>query len=306
MNLVSIIVPIYNVEKYLEKCILSLLSQTYKNIEILLIDDGSTDTSPLIVDQYAMKSNKIRVFHKANGGLSDARNYGIQHSKGQYLVFLDSDDWIQPKTIEILYNNLMHYNADVSEAQYVQVDDENSVINEDNKKVHLLNNIDASINLRNYHLNQIVAWNKMYKKECFSSIRFPVGKIHEDEFTTYKILYNANKIVVTEQALFYYRKTPNSIINREITRKRLDILDAYDEAINFYSEKKEKKLLYLTLLNYLYILIDLNKKSIRSKDRDYIYIVIKNKYVSLCKKYFGELIRRKSGLSLLFAMLKWR
>lgn len=306
MNLVSIIVPIYNVEKYLEKCILSLLSQTYKNIEILLIDDGSTDTSPLIVDQYAMKSNKIRVFHKANGGLSDARNYGIQHSKGQYLFFLDSDDWIKPKTIEILYNNLIHYNADVSEAQYVQVDDENYVINEDNKKVHLLNNIDASINLRNYHLNQIVAWNKMYKKECFSSIRFPVGKIHEDEFTTYKILYNANKIVVTEQALFYYRKTPNSIINREITRKRLDILDAYDEAINFYSEKKEKKLLYLTLLNYLYILIDLNKKSIRSKDRDYIYIVIKNKYFSLCKKYFGELIRRKSGLSLLFAMLKWR
>lgn len=308
MELISIVVPIYNVEKYLRKCVESLLQQTYKNIQIILVDDGSTDESGKIADEYAEKHEQIEVYHKINGGLSDARNYGIKYAKGEYLCFIDSDDWVAADMVAVLYQNIKKYDADVSEAQYIRVDNEDVIADDLEEQVKVFDNIQASLNLRNYHLNQIVAWNKMYKKSCFNDILFPFGKIHEDEFTTYKIIYNSKKIVVSNKILFFYRNTPNSIVNKKITKKRLHVLEAYDEAISFYHEKKEAELKKLTIINYLYILLNLLEECGKHEDQETKEIkeIIKKRFINLYKEYWKILLLSRTGIGLFRYVLEWR
>ena len=220
-DLISIVVPIYNVENYLNECIESLIKQTYKNIEIILVDDGSSDNCSNICEEYAKKDTRIKVIHKEHGGPSEARNYGIDIATGTYMVFVDSDDYVDVKYVEMLYNAIKTNNTKVSQCNFWKINDKGEFI----EKVGYLDNQikngkDMIMDLYNgYSIVNIVAWNKMYAIELFDNLRYPVGKIHEDEYITYKIFYNTDKIAVINEYLYNYRQNENSITGRYLSGK---------------------------------------------------------------------------------------
>lgn len=273
MYLISIIVPVYNVEDYLCKCIESLINQTLKDIEIILVNDGSTDTSPQICDRYAKKDKRIKVIHKENGGLSDARNTGISVANGKFIAFLDSDDWVNLEMYEKLYSYACVNDADIVQCDFMKVyNEENFSCNNIDTKTELHTGIQALNHLHgNRHGKTVVVWNKIYKKELFRDIRFPKGRIHEDEFIMYKILHKSNKIIDTNLPMVYYRQRNGSIMNSEFNIKRLDILDAWKERIDFFEDNKLVELKEITesrlcsKLKSMYS--ELSKSNIKNKDK---------------------------------------
>lgn len=256
-ELISVIVPIYNVEKYLNKCIESIINQSYSNLEIILVDDGSKDSSGIMCDSYILKDKRIKVIHKENGGLSDARNVGLDKAKGEYIVFIDSDDWIDEKMIEILYNIIKKNNSDISICDYFLAYNEEIQTQKEDIEIINLSNIEALKTIYDKDLGvcMIVAWNKLYKRNLFKDdIRYPYGKIHEDEFTTYKLLYKAKKISYTNQKMYYYRQRKNSITST-FTKKRLDCLEAFDERVKYMKYIVKNEYLYRKTLREYYGLI---------------------------------------------------
>ncbi len=234
-DLISVIVPVYNVEKYLPQCIDSILNQTEKNLEIILVDDGSLDNSGKICDEFSKKDDRIIVIHKKNNGLSSARNAGLEIARGNYIGFVDSDDWLDKTMYEVLLKLLKENNSDISCCDFFKTANSNdSIPHIDNEIINSYNNIESLNNFYNgLYTQTVVAWNKLYKRELFKDISYPVGKIHEDEGTTYKLYYKANKITYTNRPLYYYRITPNSITTSKFNKKRLDIIDVYDEKVKF-------------------------------------------------------------------------
>jgi len=242
------------VEDYLVRCIESILTQTYKNIEIILVDDESPDKCGEICDYYAKLDERINVIHKKNGGLSDARNVGIDSAKGRYITFLDSDDWIHNEYIEILYRLLNEKNSDVAICNFIKKSSFVETVSLDNfsSNIYEYSNIEAMEQLSGeLHIQMTVAWGKLYKIELFNNIRFPVGRIHEDEFTTYRLLYSADKIVFYDKPLLYYWQRKDSIIGSGFKIKnRLDYLDALIQRASFFQEIKLRKLsnkIYISL-----------------------------------------------------------
>ena len=221
-DLISIIIPVYKVEKYLEKCIESVLKQTYTNLQIILVDDGSPDNCGKICDEYAKKDSRIEAIHKANGGLSDARNVGISKAKGRYIGFVDSDDYIKEDMYEILLNLIKKYDADVSICNLYDVIDGNECIrNKENgireySRIDILKEILLDKNIQSY------AWNKLYKKELFDEIKYPIGKKYEDIGTTFYLFEKCNKIVVTSEPEYYYLKRADSLVNNVTESTILD------------------------------------------------------------------------------------
>lgn len=223
-DLITIVIPAYNVEEYLPKCIDSVINQTYSNLEIILVDDGSPDSCGKICDNYKKMDNRIKVIHKENGGLSDARNVAIDICKGKYITFIDSDDYVSKKYIENLYIALISNNADISTCDYI------SFSNKVEKKYITfksipLNNIDALENMLYQKNVTTCAWGKLYKTSLFKDIRYPKGKICEDLDTTYKLFAKSKKIVITNNNDYFYFQRPSSIINSKFNIKRLDALD---------------------------------------------------------------------------------
>lgn len=279
-DLVSIIVPVYKVEKYLKKCVDSILNQTYSNFEIILVDDGSPDRCGDICDEYQKKDQRVKVIHKANGGLSDARNVGISASSGQFISFLDSDDWIHNRFIETLYNLLIINNADVSIANFIKIySDDIPSINAPSV-IYQYSNIDALNQIYGkYGVQMIVAWGKLFKRELFSDINFPVGKIHEDEFTVYKLLYKANKIIFTTEPLIYYRQRSNSITGQCFNlSNKLNVIEALEERARFFKTIGENDLGDKTYANlfWLYKLVYENISCFKKQDL-YIFLNVKFK-----------------------------
>lgn len=221
-DLISIIIPVYKVEKYLEKCIESVLKQTYTNLQIILVDDGSPDNCGKICDEYAKKDSRIEVIHKANGGLSDARNVGISKAKGRYIGFVDSDDYIKEDMYEILLNLIKKYDADVSICNLYDVIDGNECIrNKENgireySRLDILKEVLLDKNIQSY------AWNKLYKKELFDEIKYPIRKKYEDIGTTFYLFEKCNKIVVTSEPEYYYLKRADSLVNNVTESTILD------------------------------------------------------------------------------------
>lgn len=221
-DLISVIIPVYKVEKYLEKCIESVLKQTYTNLQIILVDDGSPDNCGKICDEYAKKDSRIEVIHKANGGLSDARNVGINRANGRYIGFVDSDDYIKEDMYEKLINLIKEYNADVSICNlYDVIDGKEYVRNKDNgiheySRIDILKEILLDKNIQSY------AWNKLYKKELFDEIKYPIGKKYEDIGTTFYLFEKCNKIVVTSEPEYYYLKRADSLVNNVTESTILD------------------------------------------------------------------------------------
>ncbi|MBQ2116841.1 MAG: glycosyltransferase family 2 protein [Lachnospiraceae bacterium] len=240
---ISIIVPVYNVDKYLEVCIDSIINQTYKNIEIILVDDGSTDKSGRICDEYAKKDDRICVIHQVNQGLSKARNIGFSASTGVYIAFVDSDDFISPVYIETLYKIILRYNADISVCEYTQEqnDIDTKYLPDNNKEYKK----DAVTMLRQWHgkLKQIetVAWNKLYKREILESMSpeiFPTGKTHEDVYTSHLFVEKASGIAITNRKLYYYRKRDNSISRKRTKESIRQDLEAQQARLLYFKSKK--------------------------------------------------------------------
>ena len=179
MPKISIIVPVYNVEKYLEKCVKSILNQTFTDFELILVDDGTPDSSGVICDQFAEKDERIKVIHKKNGGLSDARNTGIEVAKGEYIGFVDSDDYIAEDMYELLYTNIVNEEADLSICGIYDVY-ENKEAQKRIRQYMILNKFEAIKVILEAKIVSVHAVNKLYKKELFTHVRYPVGKITED------------------------------------------------------------------------------------------------------------------------------
>lgn len=224
-DLISIIIPVYKVEEYLEKCIESVLKQTYTNLQIILVDDGSPDNCGKICDEYAKKDPRIEVIHKVNGGLSDARNVGIAKAKGKYIGFVDSDDYIKEDMYEILINLIKEYDADVSICNlYDVIDGKEYIRNNENgiqeySRLEILKEVLLDKNIQSY------AWNKLYKKELFDEIKYPIGKKYEDIGTTFYVFEKCNKIVVTSKPEYYYLKRSDSLVNNVTESTVLDYTD---------------------------------------------------------------------------------
>lgn len=241
--LVSVVVPVYNVKQYLERCIRSIVEQAYKNIEIILVDDGSSDGSSDVCDKYSAKDRRIKVIHKRNGGLSDARNAGLIQAKGDYIAFIDSDDYVSKEFIKSLYDLVLQNDAEISVCGYKRVNESDEYIEEDvNVSIDkVLNSKEALIDvLSPSSLCSIVTWNKLYKKTLFTDndITFPVGKIHEDNFTTYKLMYEASKVAYTSAQLYYYTYREDSIMGRGFNIRSLDKIEAVEAAAQWLKDKK--------------------------------------------------------------------
>ena len=186
-ELVSVIIPVYKVEKYLERCVESVQKQTFQNLEIILVDDGSPDLCGAMCDEMAKTDPRIKVIHKNNGGLSDARNVGIEMASGNYIVFVDSDDWLDLDMIALLYRVLKKYNADIAECSYRNICTDR-IEEETNCSAKVVegDRILALEAMLDWRWFKPVAWNKLYKRDVLGDIRYPKGKLHEDEYTTYK------------------------------------------------------------------------------------------------------------------------
>lgn len=237
--LVSVIVPIYNVEPYLRPCMDSICGQTYRQLEILLIDDGSTDGCGGICGQYAESDPRITVVHKENGGLSSARNAGLDIATGTYVAFVDADDAIHPRFIETLVGACEDYGCDIAQCDFLAVAEQSSKLPLNTQRPYrFLTGKQALHELcaGTEDVKYVVAWNKVYRQNLFDGIRYPVGRIHEDEFTAHRVLWKARKMAVIHQYLYYYLQRAESIVGRPYSMKRLDVLDAFRERLAFLKE----------------------------------------------------------------------
>lgn len=209
-DIISIVVPIYNVEKYLKRCVDSLKNQTYTNIEIILVDDGSPDNCPLLCDQYAASDSRIKVIHKKNGGLSDARNVGIKVAIGKYILFVDSDDYIESDMVRTMYEAIRRTGAEIACCGRYYVDQkivEQHIL----EKEKIYSPKEAILEILSHGCIEEAAWDKMYLKSLFNTIEYPVGEINEDAVTTPWLIHKANKIVHVGKPLYYYCQNQGSI-----------------------------------------------------------------------------------------------
>lgn len=240
--LVSVIVPIYNVEKYLKRCVESILKQEYKNIEIILVDDGSPDNCGNICDEYEKSDGRIKVIHKQNGGLSDARNTGIKFSNGDYYTFVDSDDYIAPYMIKDMVALAESQNIKLVQCEFARGMMENYVFSSKNDFVI----IDAKMAFETRE-TKICVCGKLFHKNLIDETDFEVGKINEDEFFTYKKIYESKKIILLREKGYYYYQQSESIMHKKQKKLRLDIIEAYDERIKYFENKSEKRLVEISI-----------------------------------------------------------
>lgn len=295
-HLVSIVVPVYNVEKYLNRCVDSIINQSYNNIEILLVDDGSTDSSGKLCDDYLKKDSRIKVIHKQNGGLSDARNFGIDKSTGDYLCFIDSDDWIEKDMIMNLFNSIINEKSDISICRRYRVYDNQEKIVESFQtfpKSCVFNNIAGLNYLMSFCGYDMSVCDKMFKSSLFSDVRFPFGKTCEDSFTTYKLFAKANKISYIDKPLYNYYYRVNSITrNKDVNETVITaaneqfmfIKDNYPE--NIYAASSFVITAYMSVYNEFIIRNKICTKidEYKKNSRPFLSNALKNQDISKLKK----------------------
>lgn len=244
---ISVIVPIYRVEDYLHRCIDSIIYQTYSNLEIILVDDGSDDKCAVICDGFALLDNRIKVIHKENGGLSSARNTGLGVATGELIAFVDPDDYINHHMYEKMVESLIQYNAEIvmCNCKYIYSDSEHESpeTNIDVNDIQIFDGHEAQYLMCADYLSRViytVAWNKLYKRELFEGITYPAGRIHEDEARTHELLYKAKTICYIKEPFYYYYQRPEGIVNSsENSLKKLQLIDAYIDRLVFYRNNNE-------------------------------------------------------------------
>lgn len=313
---ISIIVPVYNVEIYLEKCIESILNQTFTNFEIILVDDGSTDKSGEVCDGFAKKDNRIKVIHKKNGGLSSARNTGLEVAKGDYLGFVDSDDYINQYMFEKLYELCKKNNCDISICRFGRYDNDNLINKKIEEHITEFNNVEGIRQLFKGILYRFSVCNKLFKTTCFENILFPEGRIHEDLSTTYKLFARAQKVIYTNYIGYIYVKRENSILTNKYNKKRLDAFLGWKEIISFIKDNYPQVFnevisgfVYWAIDNIFYILkqVESNQEKKEYLDKIHCYLnkyykeIIRNNLLSLKYKTIIRLIHYNYRFLLVFS-----
>ncbi len=236
MDLISVIVPVYKVAAYLDRCVASIVNQTYSNLEIILVDDGSPDNCGAMCDAWAEKDSRIKVIHKENGGLSDARNAGMETATGEYIAFVDSDDWLHLEYISLLYQAAKMYGVSLSACDYMVTSGKCAADSADEPVFERHTAAEALVMLTNNRGYRAVAWNKLYHRSLLEGEQYPVGRYHEDEFFTYRIIDKAESLVYVHAPLYYYFQRAGSIM-QSVSVKHLDALDAYLERLELFRRK---------------------------------------------------------------------
>ncbi|MDR0914209.1 MAG: glycosyltransferase [Oscillospiraceae bacterium] len=280
--MISVIIPVYNVEKYLKRCVDSVLAQTYQDFEIILVDDGSTDNGGKLCDEYAALNDRIRTIHQANGGLSAARNTGIDEANGEYISFIDSDDWIAETFLEVLYNTAVNNNADISTVRYYEIWEDGRkevfTLSPENKVMPGLEAMELVCDNPKYIEHTVC--NKLFKKHLFNQLRFKVGIVYEDWRLTYKLLYFSNTVAVNDEILYFYFQRSGSIRKSEFSEKKVSKYYIYVEREEFFKEHNLTDLIEPTIINRmqaaLHVAAGLAASSVVSAD-------VKKKYYRLFK-----------------------
>lgn len=254
-DLISIIIPVYKVEKYLNRCVNSVINQSYENIEIILVDDESPDKCPEICEEWARKDCRVKVIHKINGGLSDARNKGLELAKGCYVCFVDSDDYVAKTYVETLYGLICSKKTDISAVSLKEVFSLEPEISKNATGEGIITVFEGKEALKQLFYNDTFAnyaWNKMYKRNLFENVKFPVGRKMEDLGTTYKLLLRAERIAYSTEVLYYYFQREDSIlhkVNLDFYRDKFELSrERYEKIQNIYPDLKENDLFYFGVL----------------------------------------------------------
>ena len=289
---VSIIVPVYNVEKYIDKCINSILNQTFKDFELILVDDGSTDSSGDICDKYREIDDRVIVIHKENGGLSSARNIGLKYSKGQYIGFIDGDDYVEKDMYKKLYSVCKDNNCEISICKFGHEVDGKYIGTQEDEYIKIMNNYEGMEELFRGVLYRVSSCNKLYKATIFKDITFPEGRIHEDLSTTYKLFSNANKVAYINYAGYIYVKRSNSILTSKYNKKRLDAFIGWNEILDFIN-RRYPKLKNIVYSCYTYACIDhmyyiLNQVQDKNEKRELLNVIKKN-----LNMYYSDILKNK-------------
>ncbi|WP_078595889.1 glycosyltransferase family 2 protein [Evansella clarkii] len=252
---ISIIVPVYNLENYLKKCIDSILSQTFTDFELILVNDGSTDSSGILCDSYAAIDNRVKVIHKKNGGVASSRNAGLTASEGKYIGFVDNDDYIHQSMYEILYNTACKYSSDIVVCDFKKVKGGQLTDINGLKRpfpIRHMNNVDALHQLYTENgITFVCPWNKIYKRELFNDIRYEEGVINDDESIAHKLLYQSQKMTYINAQLYYYIQREGSQINSPFHIKRLDAVYILKNRTKFFKEINEKELQQKALKHFI-------------------------------------------------------
>ena len=291
-DLISVVIPVYNSEKYLKRCLDSVLKNSYRNLEILLVDDGSTDSSGLICDEYSIKDKRINVIHKTNAGTAAARNTALDTAKGDLIAFADNDDIMHPRFFEYMYYALKSTEADVAVCELTRNMDIKAFMMDIESCPQTVNKHDfikqTYCRMEGWTRNA-PPWNKLYKKHLFNVVRFPEGKGYEDAYTTYKLLYNADKICYLDCILYYWYENPDSYSSKKVNPEKLFFRE---EAIrlqsDFYSNPEYKdvseaaKVFYL---NQMHIMLwQLENSYLQNKNVEYV----RNTFLKLTKKAYKK------------------
>lgn len=290
MPKISVITPVYKVEQYLDRCVESVLAQTFMDFELILVDDGSPDNCPEMCDDWAKRDARIRVIHQENQGQASARNNALDIVEGEYLAFVDSDDYVHPKYLQTLLDNAERCGAQISICSYKRTQHSNDFSEYTNtKSVYrgaeyvrkgLLGEISCGVWL---------LWDKLFQKECWENVRLPVGRINEDNATVYKILYECETVVATDSVLYYYFENQNSTVLQSFKKKHLDWLLVPEEMIEYFTQKGDEALIAKSNKMYLSALEDMLKKVctyLNDKDIEKeLYQKLKKQYKSEKQKY---------------------
>lgn len=305
MESISVVVPVYKVEKYLNRCVDSILAQTYKDFDLILVDDGSPDNCGKICDDYAKKDSRIHVIHRKNGGLSAARNSGIDwvfdNHFTEWITFVDSDDWIHPNYLETLLDNNIINNTNISVCGFMLSFDD-SEFAECSGKSRILKPESFWVEDKG---NATVAWGKLYKTSFFDRIRYPQGKLNEDEYTTYKLLFTQERISVVPDKLYMYYQASSSITRSKWSAKKIDALGGCEEQLLFFEEhgyktafKESKKMYVFSIKDSLREIKksddkQTNKKMMKNTIKSYLYRRYHSRFLSseiCCSIYIRKLI----------------
>lgn len=256
-ELVSVVVPVYNAQKYLQACVDSIINQTYRNLEIILVDDGSTDQSGMMCDEYAGKDKRVKVIHKENGGNGDARNTGYAQAIGKWLVMADNDDLLHPQQIEILLNVAKAKNADIVVGNYKPITDEEQPVNtlitdEVYRKAEVLteNHLCDDEFLKKRSMILTTPWSKIWKKSLYEDVKFPKKSKHDDTWTTWKAYEKAKTVVFVDEVLHYWRNNPQSF-SRIFDLSHLEGIDAYAEQLDYFIKNKKQRYVEIVFDEYL-------------------------------------------------------
>ncbi len=290
--LISVIVPIYNVELYLSRCIESIINQSYFNLEIILIDDGSTDNCLKICEEYQKKDKRIKIIHKKNGGLSDARNAGLDIMKGDYVTCIDSDDFVSKYFLENLLSALKKSNCQISTSWFVNYYENDPIPNQkkiSNQDINVYSKEEFYEKLLYQDGVEVSAWGKLYKSSLFKDVRYPVGKLYEDIPTTYLLIEKVDNIAVIPNIDYFYFQRRDSIAKSNFSIKKMDAINHMSQFKNFiisnYPQLEQAAICryFSTVCNILF-LID-----------DFEYIEQKNVLWNEIKKYRCLVIKNRKG-----------